>query len=108
MINQAFIEQRIITTRHNQKDIGKEIYICDDFDSGSIDLVEYCDSFYDDDMELLEMVLNSVFNVESPIKGEHNIRNILNNVKNNKRGIYIEGTFYDWEDLKPVFEKAGY
>ncbi len=108
MSNQAFIEQRTITTRHNGEEVNKEICICDDYGSGSIDLTEDYDSFYDDDMELLEMVLNSVFNEDSSIKTEFNIIDILNNVKNNERGIYIEGTWYDWEDIKPVFEKVGY
>jgi len=101
MSNQAFIQQRTITLKCNGEQ-HQEIYICDGYGSGSIDLAEYCDSFYDDELELLRTVLDIVFNEEST---KNDIIGIFDHIEENERGMYIEGTFYDWEDLKPVFKE---
>lgn len=100
MSNKANIQQQTATVRHTGE-TSKEVVVFDDYGIGIINLDSYSDNFYDDDLELLATVVQVVDE-----GGLDNIRGILDNVQENETGIYIEGTWYDWEEIKQVFEKS--
>ena len=99
MSNQVFIQQRTIILKCDGEQY-QEIYICDDSYSYSIDLSEFSDSFYDDDIELLRAVLDRIKDMPN-----ESLEGILDNIQACEKGINIEGTFYDWEEIKPVFKE---
>lgn len=102
MSNQAYIQQETITV-HKTQQITKKVSVFDDYGEGYICLDSYCDTFYEDDLELLLFVLETVKN------GEYEaVDTILSYVYENEKGMYIEGTWYNWEQIKPIFQKAGY
>ena len=102
MSNQATIQQETTIIHRTQK-MTKTVSVFDDYAEGSICLDEYCDTFYEDDLELLLFVLEAIRTGASEA-----IDSILNSVFGNEKGMFIEDTWYNWEQLKPVFEKAGY
>lgn len=63
-----------------------EIY--DDFTKEEIDL--NCDSFYDDDMELLDLV----------VKRYRDDDRVIDEGYINERGLEINGTWYEYEKIK--------
>ncbi len=100
MSNRANIQQQTATVRHTGE-ISKEVVVFDNYGSGTIDLDSYSDNFYDDDLELLATVIQVVDE-----GGLGNVRGILDHVQESETGIFIEGTWYDWKEIKHVFEKA--
>jgi len=54
-------------------------------------------------LELLEFVLETVRTGASEA-----VDGVLSSVFEDEKGMTIENTWYDWKQLKPVFEKAGY
>ena len=100
MSNKAYIQQ-VTTITHKTKQTTKSVSIFDDYSQGSICLDDYRDTFFEDDMELLLFVLKTVKTV-----GLEDVNNVLDSVYGNKKGIFIEGTWYDWEQVEPVFEKT--
>ena len=102
MSNRASIQQET-TIVNKTKETTKSVAIYDDYAEGNICLDDYCDSFYDDDFELLLFVLETIKN------GEHEaVDTILSSVFENEKGMYIEGKWYGWKQIEPVFQKAGY
>ena len=99
MSNRATIIQQTATIRHNGQK-SKEIVVSDDYAMGTIDL-DSSDTFYENDLELLAMVVQSIAE-----GGLDAITGVLDHVKECERGISIEGTWYDWEDIKHVFVKS--
>ena len=91
-------ETRII---HKTKQTTKIVSVFDDFGQGSISLDDYSDTFYDDDMELLSFVLETV-----KTGGLETVDNVLDSVYGNKTGLSIEDSWYEWEQIEQVFEKA--
>ncbi len=100
MSNRATIQQQTATVRHNGEK-SKEVVVFDDFGSGAIDLDSYSDNFYDDDLELLATVVQVVNE-----GGLENVRGILGHIQENGTGMFIEGTWYEWKEIKHVFEKS--
>jgi len=103
MGNRASIEQQTITVKYNGEE-DKIIAIFDDYGQGSLSLAEYCDTFYDDDLELLLAVLERI----QETTGIENVENVIDNVYENKKGMSIEGEWYDWEQIKPIFDRVKY
>ena len=102
MSNRATIQQET-TIIHKTQQTTKSVCVFDSYGEGCICLDDYCDTFYENDMELLLFVLETVKN------GEHElIDTILSYAYENENGMYIEGKWYNWEKIQPVFEKAGY
>ena len=100
MSNQAFIQQETHIV-HKTQHTTKSVNVFDDYGQGSICLDSFCDSFYADDMELLEFVLETVRT------GEYEaVDAALSSVYEDEKGMYIESTWYQWEQIKPVFEKV--
>ncbi len=99
MSNRTTIQQQTSTVRHNGE-TSKEVVVFDNYGSGTINLDTYSDNFYDDDLELLATVIQVVDE-----GGLGNVRGILDHVQENETGMFIEGTWYDWKDIKHVFEK---
>lgn len=102
MSSRAYIQQET-TIIHKTKQTTKTVSIFDDYGQGSICLGNYRDTFYEDDLELLLFVLETV-----KTGGLEAVDSILSSVFEDEKGMYIEGTWYDWEQIIPVFEKAGY
>lgn len=102
MSNKVTIQQQTIVI-HKTQQKTKIVCIFDDYGEGSLCLDDYCDAFYEDDLELLEFVLEAVRAGASEA-----IDHILSSVYEDEKGIEIEGTWYDWGQIKPVFEKSGY
>jgi len=102
MSNQATIQQET-TIIHKTQQKTKSVCVFDDYGYGSICLDDYCDTFYEDDLELLEFVLETVRTGASEA-----VDGVLSSVFEDEKGMTIENTWYDWKQLKPVFEKAGY
>ena len=100
MSNKAYIQQ-VTTITHKTKQTTKSVSIFDDYSQGSICLGDYRNTFFEDDMELLLFVLEKIKTV-----GLDDVNDVLDSVYANKKGIVIEDTWYDWEQIEPVFEKA--
>ncbi len=100
MSNRAYIQQerRIIQETKETVDL---INVFDDYAEGSICLDDYDDEFYSDDLELLQSVLEIVRDEDKP-----EIEAILSYVQEHERSICIEGNWYQWEQIKPVFDKV--
>lgn len=96
MSNKAYIQQ-ITTITHKTKETTKSVSVFDDYEQGSILL----EKFFEDDMELLMFVLEKAKTV-----GLDDVNEVLDSVYGNKKGMDIEGTWYDWEQIEPVFEKT--
>ena len=102
MSNKVIIQQETTIT-HKTKATTKSVVVYDDYGAGSICLDEYCDTFYEDDIELLLFVLETVRTGASEA-----VDTILSSVYEDEKGMEIEGTWYNWEQIKPVYQKAGY
>ena len=100
MSNKATIQQET-TIIHKTKQTTKIVSVFDDYGQGSISLDGYSDTFYDDDLELLSFVLEAV-----KTGGLEAVDTVLSSVFENEKGMDIEDTWYEWEQIKPVFEKA--
>ena len=102
MSNRATIQQET-TIIHKTQQATKSVCVFDEYGQGSICLDSYCDTFYEDDLELLLFVLETV-----KAGWLEAVEGVVNAVYENENGMVIEGTWYNWEQVKPVFEKAGY
>jgi hypothetical protein len=100
MSNKVVIQQQTVNVR-NSGHTFKEVTVFDNYESGSIYLEEYSDDFYDDDLELLTFVLDAV--KENASK---EVKSVIEAVSEYEIGIEIEGTFYEWEIIKHIFDKA--
>lgn len=100
MSNRANIQQETVTVRHTGE-TSKVIEVFDNYGQGSI-AIETCDleDFVDNELELLALVFQAI-----ETGGLDNIATILTSVQENETGMSIEGTWYDWEELKPIFDK---
>jgi len=94
MSNKAVIQQ-VTTITHKTKETSKSVSVFDDYEQGSILL----DEFFDDDMELLKFVIK-----ESQKPELQAVYDVLDSVYAYKKGLEIEGTWYDWEQIEPFFE----
>ncbi len=101
MSNRASIQQETIIV-HKTGQTSHCVSVFDNYGQGSICLENYSDSFYEDDLELLLFVLERV----QEDNGIQSVQQVLEHVFEYKTGIYIEGTWYDWEQIKPVFDKV--
>jgi hypothetical protein len=99
MSNRATIIQQTTTIKYNGQE-SKEIVVADDYAMGTIDL-DSSDTFYEDDLELLAMVVQSIAE-----GGFDAITGVLDHVQECERGMNIEGTWYDWEEIKHVLGKS--
>lgn len=108
MSNKAVIEQRTVITEHNQE-ASQEVLVMDDNHQDSIDLDDYARKtksfkyFFEDPMELLLFVIKTAKKEQLDA-----INEILRYAKDHQNGIEIDGTFYSWEKIEPVFKKAKY
>ena len=102
MSNRATIIQQTTTIKYNGQK-SKEIVVSDDYAMGtiSLDSVSATDTFYEDDLELLATIIQAIAE-----GGFDAITGILEHVQECVKGIYIEGTWYDWEEIKHVLEKS--
>ena len=100
MSNRATIIQQTTTIKYNGQE-SKEIVVSDDYGMGTINLDSYSDTFYEDDLELLAVVVQSIAE-----GGFDAIAGVLDHVQECERGLNIEGTWYDWEEIKDVLEKS--
>jgi len=99
MSNTTNIIQQTTTIKHNGETF-KEVVVSDDYEMGVICLDGYSDTFYKNDLELLAMVIK----IAIDSGGLESVRNVLTTVQENKTGIHIENTWYDWEEVKDVLE----
>ena len=95
MANIASIERREIRTLRNGK-TWKEAYIFDDYGNGSFRF----DTLPDDDLELLRLVLN-----EQTEGGYESIEQIFDYVIQEKTSVFIDGKYYEWEQVKTIFDE---
>jgi len=78
--------------RSGQKTLGVRVY--DDY-STAYD--NNWDSIPDDDLDVIEKVLEC---------DNKEIQAIMDFVKEEKKGIDVDGTYYDWDEIKEVFQVA--
>jgi len=95
MSNRANIEQQTRITRHNGKEY-KTIDIFDDYEQGSLSIEE----FEEKPLNILRYVLRE--QKDSFCSG---IDMVIENVISWKNGMWIEGYWYTWEQIKPIFEE---
>ena len=100
MSNRATIIQQTATIKYNGQK-SKEVVVSDDYGMGTINLDSYSDTFYEDDLEILAVVVQSIAE-----GGFDAITGVLDHVQECERGMNIEGTWYDWEDIKHVLGKS--
>ena len=102
MSNRATIVQQTTTIKYNGQE-NKEIVVSDDYAMGtiSLDSVSATDTFYENDLELLAAVVKVIAE-----GGFDAITGILEHVQECVKGISIEGTWYDWEEIRDVLEKS--
>jgi len=101
MSNRASIQQETITV-HKTGQKSNCVSVFDDYGQGTICLEDYSDSFYEDDLELLLFVLERVQEDD----GIQSVQQVLDHVFECQTGISIEGTWYEWEQIKHVFDKV--
>ena len=101
MSNRAIIYQQTATVRHNG-DQSKEVVVSDDYGMGVIWINSETgdEDFFDDELELLKYVIKV-----SDEEGIEDIEQILTNLQLSEKGITIEGQYYEWEQIKPIFEE---
>ncbi len=100
MSNTAYIKQGTFEVRHNGEK-SKRVIFYDDYGTEYILLDLYGESFYDDDIELLDFIMGLCQSEDC----YDNARDILDNIEENESGMFINGEFYDWEQLKPLFKE---
>ena len=103
MSNQASIQQDTTTVKRTRRKY-KNVSVFDDYGKGTIHLDTYCDTFYEDDLELLQFVLERI--KEGDVSKE--VEAVIDYVYENQKGITIEGTLYGWDKIKSVFDKVKY
>jgi hypothetical protein len=97
MSNKVVIQQRAVTVR-NSGNTFREIMIFDDYAQGSI----LIDEFFDDEIELLNYILEYLAaEILEPIQS------IFDYITEFQTGVEIEGTWHEWEKIKPIIEEAG-
>ncbi len=99
MSNTAYIKQGTFEVRHNGEK-QRFIVIQDNYGAEYIGLDLYGDRFYDDDLELLDFIMGLC-----QTEDRDSAKDILDNIEENESGIFINGEFYDWEQLKSLFRK---
>ena len=99
MSNTAYIKQGTFTCRHDGEK-SKRVIFYDGYGTEYILLDFYGESFYDDDIELLDFIMGLC-----QTEDRDNARAILDNIEEIKCGMFINGEFYDWEKLKPLFKE---
>lgn len=97
MSNKLVIQQEENTVRHTAE-ISKTVNIFDNYDQGSLSIDE--GGFFDDEMDLLRWVIKQI---QEEDKGIENIKNMIYYIFTYHKGAEIEGVWYDWIDLEPVF-----
>ena len=95
MANIASIERREIRTLRNGK-TWKEAYIYDDYGNGSFRF----DIFPENDLELLKAILK-----EQIENGYESIEQIFDYVVEEKTSVFIDGKYYEWEQVKTIFDE---
>ena len=99
MSNTAYIKQGTFEVRHNGEK-QRFVIIQDNYGSEYIGLDIYCDTFYDNDLELLDFIMGLCQS-----ENRDNARGILEGIEENEFGMFINGEYYDWEKLEPLFKK---
>jgi len=102
MSNRLVIQQEESTVRHTAI-MSKSVKLFDNYDQGDLDLDEV--GFFDDELELLKWVIKEI---QESGGGIENIDNLIDYIFTHHEGIEIEGTWYDWEQLEPVFAEMKY
>lgn len=103
MSNRASIQQETLIVHKTGKKYNN-VNVFDDYGHDSIPLDDYFDTFYEDDMELLQFVLERIK------EGDcfDAVASVIDHVAETQKGMYIEGTWYDWEEIKKVFDKVDF
>ena len=99
MSNTAYLKQGTFEVRHSN-DKQSFAVLQDNYGSEYIGLDLYCDTFYDDDIELLDFIMD----VCQTEEGRNSGKDILDNIEENKCGMFINGEFYEWEQIKESFK----
>lgn len=97
MSNRVNIERRKIEKIRTGR-TWFEVYISDDYNSGSIEF----NSLLENDLDLLKECL-SVQYLSQYCK---EVSSLLDHIDEFERGVYIDDTWYDWEEIKHVFKEV--
>jgi hypothetical protein len=84
------VPTEFLNVRSGNKTFGVRVY--DDHDQAYDNTWE---STPDDDLDVLEKVLEC---------DNEAIRGIMDFVKENEKGVDIDGTYYDWDEIKDCFQ----
>jgi len=84
-------------------EISKQIHIVDDYAQDCISLFMMdLENFPDSDIDLLEIMVKGLAEkvFESPPT-----ESIFDYIVENEKGVSIDGTYYDYDEVKQIFEK---
>jgi uncharacterized protein YfaP (DUF2135 family) len=103
MSNRAHIQQEEKKTHHSGE-VTRIVSVWDDYADDYVDLEVLCpdgtNKWFEDELELLKAVLDHIFSN----KGSKAMGDVINYVQENENGLYVEGTWYNWEQIKHLFE----
>ena len=101
MSNRAHIQQEEKKTHHSGE-VTRIVSVWDDYADDYVDLEVLNESgeWFEDELELLKAVLDHIFSN----KGSKEMDAVINYVQENENGLYVEGTWYNWEQIKHLFE----
>lgn len=86
----SIVPTEFVNVRSGNKTFGVRVY---DDEGQSYD--NTWESIPDDDLDVIEKVLQS---------DDMNIRGIMDFVRENEKGVEIDGTWYDWDEIKDCWE----
>jgi len=90
MSNRLTIEPtEFLNVRSGTKTAGVRVY--DDYDQAYLNT---WDEIPDDDMEVLKRVIEF---------GASDIEDMFDHVRVNKKGVYVGGNWYEWDEIKDLF-----
>ena len=99
MSNQVYIQQIETTVRHTGK-VSHKVAVFDDEGYDHVNIEDLhdteSDTFFDDEFDLFRQV------IKLAVEGYKTINAIFDSVCENEKGISIEGTWYGWEQIKPI------
>jgi hypothetical protein len=78
----------------------KFIEVFDDYEYDFICLDDYQENFFDDELELLKFVIQVV--IDNPCTV---MESLFDYVVENEMGISIENNWYDWNEIKDLFNE---
>lgn len=101
-MNRAHIQQETKIIRHNNRSYER-VVVYDDYSGDHLNLSDASKvvlDFFDNPIDVLKFVLREIDNNGYPYA-----ENIIQNTIDNRDGMWIEGEYFVWEKLYPIFKE---